>query len=64
MPYYRSVFISDLHLGSAWCQTGELMELMDFLSVVEYDKLYLIGDIFDDCRPARFPVANPQGVKS
>lgn len=50
MPYYRSLFLSDLHLGSPWCQAGELMAL---LSSVECDRLYLVGDILDGSRPAR-----------
>ncbi|MDR2946933.1 MAG: UDP-2,3-diacylglucosamine diphosphatase [Candidatus Adiutrix sp.] len=50
MPYYRSVFISDLHLGSPWCQVEELL---GFLSSVQCDHLYLVGDVFDGCRPAR-----------
>jgi UDP-2,3-diacylglucosamine pyrophosphatase LpxH len=41
---YRSVFISDIHLGTRGCQ-AEL--LLDFIRHVECDRLYLVGDIVD-----------------
>jgi len=41
---YRSVFISDLHLGSKHCNSKELLE---FLSKIRTEKLYLVGDILD-----------------
>ena len=41
---YRTVFISDFHLGSHGCQ-AEL--LLDFLREVECEQLYLVGDIVD-----------------
>jgi len=41
---YRSIFISDLHLGTRGCQ-AEL--LLDFIRHVECEKLYLVGDIID-----------------
>jgi UDP-2,3-diacylglucosamine pyrophosphatase LpxH len=41
---YRSVFISDVHLGTRGCQ-AEL--LLDFIRAVECDRLYLVGDIID-----------------
>jgi UDP-2,3-diacylglucosamine pyrophosphatase LpxH len=41
---YRSVFISDLHLGSKGCN----IELLDnFLSNIRCENLYLVGDIID-----------------
>jgi UDP-2,3-diacylglucosamine pyrophosphatase LpxH len=40
----RSVFISDVHLGSRGCRAGELLE---FLKIVEMDYLFLVGDIVD-----------------
>lgn len=42
--HYRSIFISDLHLGTRGCQAEALLE---FLKENESDYLYLIGDIFD-----------------
>lgn len=42
--HYRSVFISDVHLGTRGCQ-AEL--LLDFIRHVECDTLYLVGDIID-----------------
>ena len=41
---YRSIFISDLHLGTRDCK-AEL--LCDFLKHNSADKLYLVGDIID-----------------
>lgn len=40
----RTVWISDLHLGTPGCQAGPLL---DFLRSVECDTLYLVGDIVD-----------------
>ena len=44
MHQYRSVFISDVHLGSADCQADYLL---DFLANVQCETLYLVGDIVD-----------------
>ena len=44
MRSYRSVFISDVHLGTADCQAEYLL---DFLSHVRCETLYLVGDIID-----------------
>ena len=41
---YRSLFISDLHLGARACRTGPIL---DFLRGVEAETIYLVGDIFD-----------------
>jgi UDP-2,3-diacylglucosamine pyrophosphatase LpxH len=41
---YRSVFISDLHLGTPGCQAEALL---DFLKSHPSDYLYLVGDIVD-----------------
>ena len=41
---YRSIFISDVHLGTPGCQAEYLL---DFLRHTESDKLYLVGDIID-----------------
>lgn len=41
---YRTIWISDLHLGSSQCQ-AEI--LLDFLKYNESEKLYLVGDIID-----------------
>jgi len=40
----RSVFISDVHLGSRDSRAGELLQ---FLASVEVDYLFLVGDIID-----------------
>ena len=41
---YRTIWISDLHLGSTQCQADVLL---DFLKQNESEKLYLVGDIID-----------------
>ena len=43
-PQVRTVFISDLHLGSRHCQPEALA---DFLATLRCDRLYLVGDIVD-----------------
>ena len=44
---YRTIFMSDLHLGTRGCQ-AELM--LDFLRVHDADTIYLVGDIVDGWR--------------
>lgn len=44
---YRTVWISDIHLGTPGCN-AEL--LVDFLSSIECETLYLVGDIIDTWR--------------
>ncbi len=41
---FRSVFVSDVHLGLADCQAGYLL---DFLNSMRCEHLYLVGDIID-----------------
>ncbi len=41
---YRSVWISDVHLGTKGCKASHLLE---FLNHIECDFLYLVGDIID-----------------
>lgn len=40
----RTVFISDIHLGTPGCQAAALL---DFLRTVECETLFLVGDIID-----------------
>jgi UDP-2,3-diacylglucosamine pyrophosphatase LpxH len=47
---YRSVFISDVHLGTRGCKADFLL---DFLRSVESENLYLVGDIVDGWRLRR-----------
>lgn len=47
---YKSIFISDIHLGTKACQ-AEL--LLDFFRYSESETLYLVGDIFDGWRLKR-----------
>ena len=44
---YRTIFISDFHLGSKGCQSSMLL---DFLRNTRSDNLYLVGDIIDGWR--------------
>jgi UDP-2,3-diacylglucosamine pyrophosphatase LpxH len=41
---FRSLFISDVHLGTRGCQADKLL---DFLRVHEAETIYLVGDIVD-----------------
>jgi UDP-2,3-diacylglucosamine pyrophosphatase LpxH len=40
----RSIFLSDIHLGTRACQAGRLLE---FLKAYETDQLFLVGDVID-----------------
>jgi UDP-2,3-diacylglucosamine pyrophosphatase LpxH len=44
---YRSIWISDVHLGTRGCQAEFLL---DFLKYTNSEYLYLVGDIFDGWR--------------
>ena len=53
--HYRTIFLSDIHLGFKGCQADFLL---DFLNATESDFLYLVGDIFESGiqrLPGRFP---------
>ncbi len=41
---FRTIWISDVHLGTSGCQASRLLE---FLKATESDVLYLVGDIVD-----------------
>jgi len=41
---FRSIFLSDIHLGTRGCQAGRLL---DFLREHEAEHLFLVGDIID-----------------
>ncbi|WP_411823896.1 UDP-2,3-diacylglucosamine diphosphatase [Leptospira sp. 'Mane'] len=41
---YKSVFISDLHLGTSHCKAGLLLDLF---KKIKFENLFLIGDIID-----------------
>jgi UDP-2,3-diacylglucosamine pyrophosphatase LpxH len=47
---FRSVFISDIHLGTRGCKADFLL---DFLKHTDSEFLYLVGDIFDGWRLQR-----------
>jgi UDP-2,3-diacylglucosamine pyrophosphatase LpxH len=44
LKIYKSIYISDLHLGSSNSNTTELLY---FLKSNEFSNLYLVGDIID-----------------
>jgi UDP-2,3-diacylglucosamine pyrophosphatase LpxH len=44
MLRHRTIWISDVHLGTSACQAGKLLE---FLKENESDYLFLVGDIID-----------------
>ncbi|MPT48840.1 MAG: UDP-2,3-diacylglucosamine diphosphatase [Sphingobium sp.] len=44
---YRTIWISDLHLGTSGCNA---VMLLDFLRSIECETLYLVGDIVDGWR--------------
>jgi len=50
--HYRTLFISDVHLGTKACQAEALL---DFLRHFEADTIYLVGDIIDFWRIKRSP---------
>jgi UDP-2,3-diacylglucosamine pyrophosphatase LpxH len=45
---WRSVFLSDLHLGTS---RGRPDHVIDFLNHASFEKLFLVGDIFDGWNP-------------
>jgi len=47
---YRTIWISDIHLGTRGCQAEFLL---DFLKHNESEHLYLVGDIVDGWRLRR-----------
>ena len=50
--HYRSILLSDIHLGTTGCSAGRLLE---FLRNNDADTLYLVGDIIDGWRLKRRP---------
>src|SRR2546421_642049 len=47
LPEYRTIWISDLHLGTRGCKAEFLL---DFLKYTEAETIYLVGDIIDGWR--------------
>ncbi|HEY5732313.1 MAG TPA: metallophosphoesterase, partial [Methyloceanibacter sp.] len=47
---YRTLFVSDLHLGTKACQAEAFL---DFLRCADADRIYLVGDIVDFWRIKR-----------
>ena len=48
--HYRTIFISDVHLGTRGCQAEMLLE---FLRLHDADRIFLVGDIVDGWRFGR-----------
>ena len=60
---YKSIFISDIHLGTRGCQADALCE---FLKNYTSDNLFLVGDIFDGWRLTKrwyFPQSHANVVR-
>lgn len=55
--HYRTLFISDIHLGTKACQAGAFL---DFLKHHSADTIYLVGDIVDFWRIRRRGAHWPQ----
>ena len=55
---YRTVWISDLHLGTRGCDAPGVLE---FLRTTEFDRLYLVGDVVDLWRLRRELAARAAG---
>lgn len=49
---YRTIWVSDTHLGTRGCQA---LALLEFLDGTECEYLYLVGDIIDFWRLKRTP---------
>lgn len=47
MTKYRSIFLSDIHLGTISCKHNQLLEFLKTLETNMPDNLYLVGDIID-----------------
>ncbi len=55
--HYRTIFLSDIHLGTKGCQADRLL---DFLKQHSCDRLYLVGDIIDGWRMQASGIYWPQ----
>ncbi len=49
--HYRTIFLSDIHLGTRGCKADFLL---DFLRETESDTLFLVGDIIDGWRLRKY----------
>jgi UDP-2,3-diacylglucosamine pyrophosphatase LpxH len=59
----RTVFLSDLHLGTPWCRIDPLLA---FLESFRCETLYLVGDVIDGFRlrrRPRWPEAHAEAVR-
>ncbi len=44
LKIYKSIFVSDVHLGTKGCQANKLLE---FFKISRSENLFLVGDIID-----------------
>ena len=64
MPHYKTIFISDIHLGS---RASQAEMLVDFLKNNTCEKLFLVGDIIDGWRLRRrwyFPQSHANVIRA
>ena len=62
--FYRTIFLSDIHLGSRHCQAHLFLE---FLNTHEAERIYYTGDIIDGWRLRRkrfWPRAHEEAVRT
>ena len=52
--HYRTLWLSDIHLGNKDCKAEYLLTFLDSISV---DTLYLVGDIVDMWQIKKKPMA-------
>ena len=63
MKHFKSIFISDIHLGTRGCQADALCE---FLKDNSCDNLFLVGDIVDGWRLSKrwyFPQSHANVIR-
>ena len=63
MKHFKSIFISDIHLGTRGCQADALC---DFLKHHTADNIFLVGDIIDGWRLSKrwyFPQSHANVVR-
>jgi UDP-2,3-diacylglucosamine pyrophosphatase LpxH len=57
---FRSIFISDFHLGSPHCEAGRLS---NFLATHNAERIYLVGDIIEANNHLSWPAAHCNVIK-
>jgi UDP-2,3-diacylglucosamine pyrophosphatase LpxH len=57
---YRSLFLSDFHLGSPHCQSDRLRK---FLADADAERIYLVGDIIEANNHFKWPVSHGDVIR-